>query len=239
MNKIVLIQHCQSQHHLDDQKRFPDSGNGLTALGKRQARMVAERLSEWCATCSVSLYSSDMTRARETAEVLGQRLHIEPQLHAELREWSDPLALARRSKPTSSSSQDGQSLLDWRPYDEHETWREFYARVSGFMARLSQDDFEGAAPVVVTHGGTLSNIVVWWLQIPLDVLRERTCFAATPGSISVLKRNRYGTPVIETLNDRAHLAEIDEQDVAPNHGRAERGRESISDNNHRLTNGCG
>jgi broad specificity phosphatase PhoE len=62
---------------------------------------------------------------------------------------------------------------------------------------------EAHLPVLVTHGGTLSNLVVAWLGLPLDVLPERTCFSAIPGSISVLKRNRYGNPMIDRLNDRA------------------------------------
>ena len=114
-------------------------------------------------------------------------------------------------------SEDGQewtidksnwSLFDWRPFPEAETWREFYARVAATMEHVAQEHNEDDLPVLVVHGGTLSNIVVWWLGLPLDALPERTCFAASPGSVSMLKRNQYGNPVIERLNDRAHLATL-------------------------------
>lgn len=73
------------------------------------------------------------------------------------------------------------------------------------MENLHKSHFSDDLPIVVTHGGTLSNIIVWWLGIPLDVLRERGPFAASPGSISVLGRNHYDNPVIERLNDISHL----------------------------------
>ena len=90
MQKIILVQHCQSQHHLDRSRQYPDRGNGLTPLGRRQARAVADRLCKWFRDTPVSLSSSDMMRARETAEIIGSKLGCTPTFHAGLREWSDP-----------------------------------------------------------------------------------------------------------------------------------------------------
>ena len=209
MNKIILIQHCQSQHHLDRAKQFPDCENGLTPLGRAQAQALGKRLSRWLGAEDVRLLSSDMTRAKETADIVGAALGQKAILRPELREWSDPLGLERRTRPEWRGPNSSESLFDWRPFPDHESWREFHERVSQFMSSLLQDKDGARTPVLVVHGGTLSNVVVWWLGIPLDVLPERTCFAASPGSISVLKKNRYGNPVIETLNDCSHLTGID------------------------------
>jgi len=211
MGKIILVQHCQSQHHIDPTKRFPDCGNGLTAFGQAQARAVGDWLAQWLAEEGVRLFSSDMTRAKETADIVGAALGQRPVLRAELREWSDPLALERKAFATSPAPSTSESLFDWRPFPGHESWREFHQRVSLVMTSLVQSEDDARTPVLVVHGGTLSNVVVWWLGIPLDVLPERTCFAASPGSLSVLNKNRYGRPVIERLNDRSHLAGLGEQ----------------------------
>ena len=219
MDRMILIQHCQSQHHVDPAKQFPDGANGLTALGRAQAHALGERLRHLLQGQDVHLLSSDMTRAKETADIVGAALGSRPMLRAELREWSDPLVLERGPRPKRKDPESCEPLFDWRPFPDHESWREFHRRVSEFMTGHLQNERGTGTPVLVVHGGTLSNIVVWWLGIPLDVLPDRTCFAATPGSISVLKKNRYGHPGIESLNDRAHLAGIDEQDVAPDHGR--------------------
>ena len=218
MDRMILIQHCQSQHHVDSAKQFPDSGNGLTVLGRAQAQALGERLRRSLGGGDVRLFSSDMTRAKETANIIGTALGHRPVVRTELREWSDPLVLERRTRPKWRGRDTGGPLFDWQPFPGHESWREFHRRVSEFMTSLLQNEGGTGTPVLVLHGGTLSNIIVWWLGIPLDVLPERTCFAATPGSISVLKKNRHGHPVIEALNDRAHLAGIDEQNVAPNNG---------------------
>jgi broad specificity phosphatase PhoE len=185
---------------------FPDSRNGLTDLGKRQAVSVATRLVETLRGKDVSLHSSDMTRARETAQIVGEALGLTPELDARLREWSEPRALERTEAATWDSPDDGESLFDWRPYPEHETWREFHARVGAFMTEWGEGAPDDGTAVFVVHGGTLSNLVVCWLGIPLDVLPDRTCFSATPGSLSVLRYNRYGKPVVGCLNDRRHLA---------------------------------
>ena len=52
---LYIVQHCQSQHHLDNSKKYPDQGNGLTTLGRRQARAVADRLCEWLKGKELSL----------------------------------------------------------------------------------------------------------------------------------------------------------------------------------------
>lgn len=178
----------------------------MTELGRKQAEAVGRRVEGFLRESEAVLYSSDMTRARETAEIVGFVLGRKPAFHAGLREWSDALALERKMRPVKRDPQPGESFLDWRPCPEHETWREFLARVSAFMEQLSSADLNGATPVLVLHGGSLSNVVIWWLGIPLDVLPETTCFSATPGSMSVLKKNRYGNPVVERLNDTSHLA---------------------------------
>jgi len=158
-----------------------------------------------------------MQRAVETATIINGKLEAPLETVHELHEYNGRFALER--------SEDGQewtidrsnwSLFDWRPFPEAETWREFYARVATAMERMAQEHNENGLPVLVVHGGTLSNIVVWWLGLPLDALAERTCFSASPGSVSILNRNQYGKPVIERLNDRAHLATLCQKKPMPN-----------------------
>jgi len=219
VNRIILVQHCQSQHHLDRDRYFPDSDNGLTELGRAQAEAVANRVADLTQGAQVRLFSSDMTRARETAEIVAAEIHCKPSFQPELREWSDPNILEHKTRPEWSDAQaltretssdwtgrlPKEHLFDWRPYDTHETWREFLARISAFMDPLANELDEETLPVLVLHGGSLSNVVVWWLGLPLDSLPDRYCFGGRPGNISILKTNRHGNPVIDRLNDTAHL----------------------------------
>jgi len=210
MQTLLLVQHCQSHHHVDRRARlWPDARNGLTDLGRRQAERLAKRLRGELDHRPSQLYASPMQRAAETAQSIATELGVSVHTVRDLHEYNGRLALERTEDGEEwSIDESNWSLLDWRPFPEAETWREFYARVAAAMDALT-----GAAPdtgpaILVVHGGTLSNIVVWWLGLPLDSLPERTCFAASPGSLSILKRNRFGNPVVERLNDTRHLAAL-------------------------------
>ncbi len=204
MKRIILIQHCQSQHHVDSSA---GSDSELTGLGRRQAEAVAARLKQDLADTPCRLYSSDLKRAAQTAEIVGEALGLATQFAPELREFDGGSAAgkSRRWAEENFSPEWATSLFDSRPCPGAETWREFQARVSNYMDGLVEKHGPQYLPILVVHGGTLSNIVVWWLRLPLDDLPERTPFAASPASISVLRRNQYGNPVIERLNDRSHL----------------------------------
>jgi probable phosphoglycerate mutase len=91
--------------------------------------------------------------------------------------------------------------LDWRPYPQSETWREFYQRVAECLDRLTRDP---APLLLVTHGGTIVNIVAWWLGLEVDQL-SRVSFPVAPASLSVLTVNHWQEHALERLNDTAHL----------------------------------
>ena len=65
---VYLIRHGQYDH---DDPRDPDVGKGLIPLGVAQAKLIAARLKGLPVEMS-SLHSSTMTRARETALVIGE-----------------------------------------------------------------------------------------------------------------------------------------------------------------------
>ena len=231
MKRILLIRHCQSEHHVNkDARGWPDCRNGLTDLGRRQAQALAGRLKRQLGACACRLHTSTQARAAQTAEIIAAALSVQPAPASELcggpggrqpgnpavqpapepdlREWGSSAPEGAYSQVSGDPNDDRTAwLFDTRPAAGIETWREFHARVCGFMDRLAAALDPDILPILVTHGGTQSNIVVWWLGLPLDVLPERTCFAGSPASLSVLRRNEYDHPVIERLNDRSHLCE--------------------------------
>jgi len=217
VDTLFLVQHCPSQHHVNGEARlWPDGRNGLTELGQRQARCLAERLHEEMGQRPCRVYTSPMQRAAETAEIVRAKLETALETVYELHEFNGRFALERSEDGQEwPMDESGGSLFDGRPFPEAETWREFYGRVATAMARLAREHEEDRLPILVVHGGTLSNLVVWWLGLPLDALPERTCFSASPGSLSILKKSEYGNAVIERLNDRAHLAALCQTEAMP------------------------
>lgn len=205
-SRIVIVQHCQSEHHVHRAAgvtltRRQWFNSNLTELGRRQAEAVARRLAERLQAGACALFSSDMPRALQTAQVLAGVLHVEPRPSEGLREWAGVPTPTDQPDPPTDPDQPF-SLFDWREFPTGQTWREFHQRVCTCMDELTRD---GALPIVVTHGGTASCIVAWWLRLPVDVLPERTPFAGLAGSITVLRRTKHGNPVIGRLNDTSHL----------------------------------
>ncbi len=206
--RITIIQHCQSQHHVNGLTGgWTDTG--LTHLGKRQAAALAVRLKAEWAGRDVKIWSSDLKRAAETAEVVrdatGSALAFEPNL----REFNNGVSAGQTedwaSEHRRPAPSDG-STLDWQPFDEAETWRTFYRRIASAMDEIVRAD---QGPLAIsTHGGALSQIVSWWLRLTEDQLATVE-FSATPGSITTLGVGRNDQRLLLSLNDRCHLQSVD------------------------------
>lgn len=202
MKPIILVRHAQSQHHVNGLTGgWTDTG--LTDLGRRQAACLASRLRQELEDAPVRLYCSDLKRALQTAEIVGQEIGVTAQLVPELREFNNGIAAGMmREEADKIRHEFTEPFVDCQPYPEAETWRQFYRRVAGRMDRLVKEQKE--LLLVVTHGGTLVNIVTWWLQLDIERLSGLS-FEAYPTSISVLGVNQWGDHELERLNDTAHL----------------------------------
>jgi broad specificity phosphatase PhoE len=129
---------------------------GLSADGRRQAEQLGERLA---GTRFDGLYSSPLRRACETADILGQRLGLEPVIDTRLRErtnWGD---------------------VPGQPYEEFtELWRHCdqdrdYVPEGGMSSRQAGRMLDGFVREVhgnypsdtvlaVTHGGIIADFLL-------------------------------------------------------------------------------
>ena len=81
---LLLARHGQTDDNLEPLRAQGFSDTPLNATGCEQAHALAERVA---AEFGVrSLWSSDLARARQTAEVVGVRVGLEPRLDPRLRE---------------------------------------------------------------------------------------------------------------------------------------------------------
>ena len=129
-----------------------ERGDRLTERGFEQARAVAERLGDAGAT---RILASPLRRARETAEVVAERLDLEITQVEELREL-------RESEGFGELSLEDQRLRRWSEWmAEHgddpdhsyrggESFNEITERVRALQERLVADDVE--TTIAVSHG---------------------------------------------------------------------------------------
>ena len=85
MKQIFTVQHTQSEHHVNGMVGSWTDWN-LTELGKQQAHRIAEKLKQELDGKKVALYTSDLKRARQTADSIADLLQVDPVEVPELRE---------------------------------------------------------------------------------------------------------------------------------------------------------
>jgi probable phosphoglycerate mutase len=203
MRELFLVRHGESEHHVQG---FSGGWTDmpLTGLGLRQARATGARLRELVCDGQPKLYSSDLTRALETAQEIGRALDLTVQQTAQLRELNNGVArglteaearVLRRPVTTPP--------LDWVPYEGGESWRHMQIRIGSYLSTL--DQLERGTVIAVTHANALICAINWWLRIEDDRLLASTMYDAAPASITRLRVAADGCRTIAFLNDSGHL----------------------------------
>lgn len=205
METSILIRHGEGEHMVSDLtggwSQVP-----LTENGRAQARAVASRLRADLEGIDFAFYCSDLKRAHQTAEIIGREIGVKPILSQGLREINNGVAADRRKSEVEHLYRPpSDPIMDWQAYPEAETWRRFYRRVRTVMDGIHA--VEDRPTLIVSHGGTIVNIVAWWLRLEESNLSYIT-FHSSPASISVLNVTPLKERAVERLSDTAHLHKL-------------------------------
>ena len=175
----------------------------LTVAGVEQARALGERFR------SVSfdvIYSSDLSRARDTARAIACHHGIEPRIEPLLRERDYgelenlSYAEARTQYPEVFAKLDAY-VTDY-PLPGGESAEQVRARVETFVDRIVAEH-RGQTVVAVAHGGILRAIFWHLLDLPYRVVRRSRCDNT---AVSAFRLDR-GVWTLELWNDTGHLEE--------------------------------
>ena len=151
---VYLARHGQTDDNLEPLRFQGFRDTPLNATGRRQAAELARRVAD---LGIASLWSSDLSRARETAEIVGEHLGLTPRLDARLREsnrgrWEGHLfADVQREEPQLFAAW-MRAGPEWR-FPGGESLAEQQQRVSA-----SVEDIRRAGPLpalAVCHGGSI------------------------------------------------------------------------------------
>lgn len=150
--QLVLVRHAESLRNRDGEKVSVDTG--LTELGWRQAHAVAG----WLAARyrPIAVYSSDLIRSRQTAEVIANRLNVpltvdEGLAEADFQYWDE---LPYRWERPMDVWHDV-----WQPNpDVSPLYASFRARLRDAMQRLLADRASGTL-IAVSHGGAIGTLM--------------------------------------------------------------------------------
>lgn len=204
--EIVLIRHGVTDWNLQGRLQG-NSDVPLAPPGLEQAEAVARRVGAAGGGRFSALYTSDLARARQTADAMAPALGLAPEPDPRLRELDygglegmEWLA-ARRLHPGFSASWDTDPVCTRVPGGE--SFRDLRERVVSWLGEVLRNVDPGRerAVVAVTHSGPIKVLVCEALGLPLS-LRAR--FHVDNASVSVLRWNERG-PALALLNDYCHL----------------------------------
>ncbi|HKY12767.1 MAG TPA: histidine phosphatase family protein [Gaiellaceae bacterium] len=155
MTTILLARHGESDWNRSQRwQGFAD--RPLTDLGRRQAAELAARLEE---TELDTIYSSDLQRARETAEVVARSKGLEVHATPDLREvdvgsWS---GLTRAEAEAQFPKGYVRWLRGGEGWEDGETYEQMSERVVAAVQRIAELHDDGRV-LVVAHGGSIRAV---------------------------------------------------------------------------------
>lgn len=205
MSNIILLQHCQSEHHINNMSGgWTDTP--LTEVGRKQAEIVGSKLKELIDNNVYTLYSSDLLRASQTAEIVGTQLDLNVIQDTGLREINTGVAVGK-TKDWAKTNRNPRTRsgfdLDYQEFQDGESWREFYSRVCDCMEKVYESEKDKNL-LIVTHGGTLGYILAWWMKFEAEMI-VNAYFSSSVGGITVLSQNSFQQNVVNKFNDTSHF----------------------------------
>jgi broad specificity phosphatase PhoE len=210
MINAIVVQHCQSEHHVNGLTGgWTDTP--LTELGRQQAQCVANRLKENIEIEKYILYSSDLQRAYQTAQVIGEVLHKQISVDKSLREINHGSGTGKTKKwfdeHCTPLPQHGR--IDHRMLPDAETSREHFIRIAEYLDSIKKQNVQNV--IIVTHGGAVPHIMCWWLGIPIEV-QDSFYTAGNASGVTILSRDkRINAPILICFNDLSHLVQFEKK----------------------------
>jgi broad specificity phosphatase PhoE len=175
VTKLLLVRHGETDWNRDGRWQG-GSDTRLNDLGREQARALAERLDGEIDV----LYSSDLARARETAEIVAAKLGLDVRLDPRLRERG--FGSWEGLTTTEIEERFGAAHRRWLAgegagADDAETFEDFSARVEDFLSDVLRLH-PGEEVMVISHGGSIR--VIHALAAGVDYVRDHRLIPGVP-----------------------------------------------------------
>jgi broad specificity phosphatase PhoE len=166
---ILLVRHGETDSNAEGRIQG-QTNTPLNARGRGQAQALADRLAGEPVT---AVYSSDLDRARETAEILAARLDLPVVLDPALRErhfgsWEGKTIDEIEARWPGAWQQWRNGDEAWADVEDHIALAE---RIRGAIRRLA-DVHPGEQIVVVAHGGVIRVILMDAAGLPYPEQRR-------------------------------------------------------------------
>lgn len=156
--KLYFVRHGESEANTLRVISNRENPFGLTALGKEQAVILADRLKDVPVT---AIFSSPILRARETAEILSEAIHLPYQIKESLREYD--CGILEEKSDEESWKLHSEIAEDWTLNHNHlrkpeggENFLDIKKRFVPFIQSFTNNGSHKESHILlVSHGGLL------------------------------------------------------------------------------------
>ncbi len=200
--EIYLIRHGESTWNSEN-KIQGHSDVPLSTIGLQQIELLAKSIAK---DKFNYLYSSELIRARQTAEKISKLIDVPISLHRDLAEIS--LGEWEGKTPEEVNKEYENGYDKWRKnpsktiIPKAETIPAFKKRTKKVFEKLIKNHKEDDNILVITHGGLITSIISYVLKVNFDRLITRLPILNT----SITRIAKYdGKMYIYGINDVSHL----------------------------------
>ena len=188
MRRIYLITHCEASHSVDG-KVGGWFDSELTSSGEKQAALLSKKIVDYGFNFEGStMYSSDLLRAVQTAEILLKHSSAQLKLDKRLREMSFGTHEGMKQQdhnrimvPTSAIGE----RLDHPICNGSESRRDVATRISKFVEEIMKTNHD---KLVVTHGFAATFFIAAFQKVDIACMGHMN-YKLNPGSVSILEED--------------------------------------------------
>ena len=199
-NTIYIVRHGQTEWNLLG-KTQGHGNSDLTPKGIEQAELLADSMTKYPIDY---IYSSDLGRAYQTAEIIGNKLSIEVEKTEALREMNFGTWEGRITKDIIE--EDPELYKMWRnePHlakiPQGETLSQIKERTDAFIKEINEK-YDGKHIVLVTHSLCARIMLLSFLDSDVkNIYRINQANTA----LNIIELRDYG-PVVMKMNDTTHI----------------------------------
>lgn len=201
MKTIITIQHTQSVHHTNGMVGSWTDWE-LTELGVNQAKRIGEKLKAELEGREFVMYSSDLLRAKQTAENVGKCLGLSPILRSELRERNLGKCCGKSVQWLRENIEQQEKNIDDRLFSDAESRRDEWNRLKPFFDEIMSNDEQNI--IIVSHGDLLSVFNTMFLGLDVDTINTFEVFGLA-GGVSYMFVNNEGKRFIKRISDMSYI----------------------------------
>ncbi len=201
MKHIITVQHTQSVHHTNGMVGSWTDWD-LTDLGREQADHIGKKLKEELAGMNVVMYSSDLKRAKQTAEGIAKYLGIEPILRQELRERNLGRCCGKSVQWLRENIECPEKTVDDRLFSDGESRRDAWNRLKPFYEEVMAGDAENI--IIVSHGDLLSIWNAMYLGLTVESFYDINIHGPA-GGVSHMSIGDDGRHLVRHISDMSYV----------------------------------